>query len=178
MIHFMKKLRILFLCCGLILASLSFAESKEPAKLRSLPAAPTVQNEIPNIFRKIVVTLRRIFGIRQKPFREAPLPSVTNLVLDKTEVFSTCSTDGKSCSDNIQTIEISTEVFDPENNVLTYIYKVSGGEIIGTGAKVKWNLSGVKPGTYTITAGADDGCGVCGLTKTKEIKVLECPNCN
>ncbi len=49
--------------------------------------------------------------------------------------------------------------------------------IIGKGKKVIWDLSNVKTGTYTITADADDGCGVCGKTVTKEIKIIECPNC-
>ena len=31
------------------------------------------------------------------------------------------------------------------------------------------------PGTYTITVGVDDGCGVCGKTITREIKVVETP---
>ncbi len=31
------------------------------------------------------------------------------------------------------------------------------------------------PGTYTITAGADDGCGVCGNIVTKRVTVTRCP---
>lgn len=139
---------------------------------------PPAESEIPNIFRTIAVAIKRIFGIKRKPFYESPPPSVSNLVLDKTEVFSTCAADGKSCADNIQTIEVSTEAFDAEPQFLQYHYVVSGGKIVGKGAKVTWDLSGVKPGTYKITAGVDDGCGVCGLTQTKEIKVQECPNCN
>jgi hypothetical protein len=39
---------------------------------------------------------------------------------------------------------------------------------------VKWDLTGVSPGTYTITVGADDGCGICGTTKTEEVTVIKC----
>ncbi len=35
-------------------------------------------------------------------------------------------------------------------------------------------MSGVRPGTYTITVGVDDGCGICGKTQTKTIEVKEC----
>ena len=39
---------------------------------------------------------------------------------------------------------------------------------------MKWDLSGVAPGTYTITAGVDDGCRICGKTKTRTLTVAEC----
>lgn len=65
---------------------------------------------------------------------------------------------------------ISTGV-DPENDVLTYVYYVSAGKIVGEGPKVIWNLKGVAPGTYTITACVDDGCGICGKTITKEVVI-------
>ena len=38
-------------------------------------------------------------------------------------------------------------------------------------------MSGVRPGSYTITAGVDDGCGICGETKTQTVEVKECPDC-
>jgi hypothetical protein len=58
--------------------------------------------------------------------------------------------------------------------VLTYNYTVSGGRIVGTGANVSWDVSGLTPGTYTITAGVDDGCGLCGKTQTQTITIAEC----
>ncbi len=69
---------------------------------------------------------------------------------------------------------VTTTAVDPENDVLTYNYTVSGGRIVGQGANVSWDLTGVNPGTYTITAGVDDGCGVCGQTKTQTITVEKC----
>jgi len=45
-------------------------------------------------------------------------------------------------------VDAEVSVLDPENDVLTFSYKVSGGRIIGTGQKVKWDLTGVSPGTY------------------------------
>jgi hypothetical protein len=69
---------------------------------------------------------------------------------------------------------VTTTAVDPENDVLTYNYTVSGGRIVGQGANVSWDLTGAQPGTYTITAGVDDGCGVCGKTQTRTITVTEC----
>jgi predicted metalloprotease with PDZ domain len=102
---------------------------------------------------------------------------VTKVVLNQNEVISTCPTNSNICSDIKRTVEISTEANNPENAMLLYNYTVSGGKIIGTGQKVIWDLSGVRPGTYMITVGVDDGCGFCGATKTMEVKVIECPNC-
>lgn len=76
---------------------------------------------------------------------------------------------------NKEKIEIWTEASDPQNDVLTYLYHITGGEIIGEGKKVIWDLSDVKPGEYKITAGVNDGCGVCGQTKTRVVYVVECP---
>jgi len=75
-------------------------------------------------------------------------------------------------------IDVATTAEDAENDVLKYSNTVSGGRIIGSGANVKWDLSGVHPGTYTITAGVDDGCGICGKTETKTVTVVACdPSC-
>jgi hypothetical protein len=66
---------------------------------------------------------------------------------------------------------------DAENDTLTYSYTVSGGRVVGQGANVNWDLSGVKPGSYTITSAVDDGCGFCGKTQTQTITVKSCPDC-
>lgn len=162
---------------GLILSLVSFAETKDKQETKILPAAPTAQNGIPTLLRSLIVRIKQIFGIKRRPII-CPVPNVTNLTLSRTEITTSCAAKKDSCPENLQSVEVIPEIVDPANNVLLYVYKVSGGEIVGSGAKVTWNLSGVKPGTYTITAGVDDGCGVCGLTQTREIKVIECPNCN
>jgi len=82
-----------------------------------------------------------------------------------------------ACADTSRTISVATKASDPENDVLTYNYTVSGGRIVGTGANVQWDLSGAQAGTYTITTGVDDGCGVCGKTDTRTIRVETCPDC-
>jgi hypothetical protein len=81
--------------------------------------------------------------------------------------------EGQNCSDD-QTVSISTKASDAENDPLTYSYTVSGGRIVGNGANVSWDLTGVQPGNYTVTVGANDGCGICGNTKTETITVERC----
>ena len=110
-----------------------------------------------------------------------PFANVADLVLSKTEFTTDCpaakATETVADFDYAK-IEIATtgESADP-TDVLTYNYLVSAGKIVGSGANVVWDLSGVKPGTYTITAGVDNGCGVCGTTKTVTVRINEpfCP---
>ena len=66
-------------------------------------------------------------------------------------------------------ISVVTVAIDVENDLLTYSYTVSAGKITGRGSSVEWDLSGVSPGTYSITVGVDDGAGIVGTTKTKMI---------
>ena len=87
--------------------------------------------------------------------------SVTGLNLSAVEIDLSSTT----------TVSVNTAAIDAENDVLTYNYTVSAGKIIGTGPNVTWDLTGVSPGTYTITAGVDDGCGICGKTMTKTVVV-------
>jgi hypothetical protein len=66
-------------------------------------------------------------------------------------------------------IAIPQDVGDEE--VLNFNYTVSGGEIVGKGPRVKWDLSKVQPGIYAISGGADDGCGFCGPLTTRFVSV-------
>lgn len=103
--------------------------------------------------------------------------TVSNKVINLPCPPGTRPAEGQTCADS-QSLSVTTTAVDPENDTLVYNYTVSGGKITGSGANVTWDMTGVRPGTYTITAGVDDGCGVCGQTKTETITVQECPNCN
>lgn len=114
--------------------------------------------------------------------RQGPIvnqvPNVTNVELGETTITTPCPEgqvrrEGATCSDDM-TVSVRTTAVDPENDVLTYNYTVSGGRIVGTGANVDWDLTGVSPGTYTITSGVDDSCGVCGQTQTRTVTVAAC----
>jgi hypothetical protein len=117
---------------------------------------------------------------RGNPPIENKPANVDSVTLDSMEVVLPCApgTVSKSgaCRDD-QTVSVSTKATDPENDNLTYSYTVSGGRVVGQGANVNWDLSGVRAGTYTITSAVDDGCGFCGTTKTQTITVRNCPDC-
>lgn len=55
--------------------------------------------------------------------------------------------EGADCDTNMR---ITVSSAKPENKMLEYEYTISGGRIIGEGAKVIWDMTGAKPGTYQI----------------------------
>lgn len=120
-------------------------------------------------------------GRRNKRQGDIPRPfaNVNSVTLSNTRVVIPCEPgtvprEGAQCPEGT-TITVATNASSTDaTDVLTYNYTVSGGRIVGSGANVTWDLSGVRPGTYTITAGADNGCGVCGTTKTETITVEKC----
>lgn len=105
---------------------------------------------------------------------------VDSVTLSKTTISLPCAPGTRSasgaCSDEMS-VNVTTAASDVENDQLVYNYTVSGGRVVGSGANVSWDLSGVRAGSYTITAGVDDGCGICGETKTQTVEVRECPDC-
>jgi hypothetical protein len=96
--------------------------------------------------------------------------NVDNLYLSQTEIAWEAEND-RGDQSTPRLIEVSTAASDPEGDVLTYNYEVSAGKIVGQGKKVVWDLTGVRPGTYLITAGVNDGCGICGMTKTRRVEI-------
>jgi hypothetical protein len=106
-------------------------------------------------------------------------PNVTDLVLDRLELrpkpLPPEQMTGEVVSSPDMMINIATNAVDAENDVLDYYYVVSAGRIVGSGPNVQWDLSGVPPGTYTITARVDDSCGVCGKTVTKGVIIIGKP---
>lgn len=115
---------------------------------------------------------------RGNPDKLVPPSDVTAVDIDSVEVTLPCppGTSSTQCRDD-QTVAVRTSATNPANDTLTYNYTVSGGRIVGQGASVNWDLSGVRAGTYTITAAADNGCGFCGKTQTKTITVKDCAGC-
>ena len=103
-------------------------------------------------------------------------PDVTELELEKTEVVLPLPEGSPpSYPDYSQSLilQVKTTSFDPEGDLVKNYYTVTGGRIVGDGANVFWNLHKVRPGTYTITASVNDGCGFCGAKITKTITVRE-----
>ena len=48
---------------------------------------------------------------------------------------------------------------DPDGDPLTYTWRTNGGQIVGTGAAVQLDTTGLAPGAYTATVRCEDGRG-------------------
>lgn len=104
-------------------------------------------------------------------------PTLENLILSEREIKQSCDLINGYCSDAAQSITVRTIAADPENDVITYDYKVSSGKIEYTGWQVKWNLSGVKRGTHSISVCVSDSDFFCRKTITKKVRVTKCSDC-
>ncbi|HZS04263.1 MAG TPA: PKD domain-containing protein [Blastocatellia bacterium] len=71
-------------------------------------------------------------------------------------------------------VALRANASDPDGDTLLYSWTTSGGRIVGDGANVTFDASGLAPGDYTVTAQVDDGCG-CVAFDTKTIRVENCP---
>jgi outer membrane protein OmpA-like peptidoglycan-associated protein len=56
-------------------------------------------------------------------------------------------------------VRITAIARDPDGDPLTYSWRTNGGQIIGSGASVQLDTSGVAPGSYTVTGRVEDGRG-------------------
>jgi hypothetical protein len=56
-------------------------------------------------------------------------------------------------------VGISASAQDTSGTPLTYTWRTTGGQIIGSGASVTFDTTGLAPGTYTITGRVENGKG-------------------
>ncbi len=107
---------------------------------------------------------------KNKRWTRKPVPK--NLIIDYNLPAHVRNVTLTQIPDELRKFDVLVDALDPEIDVLMYNYQITGGRIIGVGHRVVWDLTDVNPGTYKITAGVDDGCGICGqyITKTVVIK--------
>ena len=54
---------------------------------------------------------------------------------------------------------ITSSASDPDNDPLTYSYSADSGQIIGSGARVRFDSTGLRPGNYRVRCMVSDGRG-------------------
>ncbi|HEY2647042.1 MAG TPA: PKD domain-containing protein, partial [Candidatus Acidoferrales bacterium] len=87
----------------------------------------------------------------------------------------TCSTDRNSVFAG-ERVHISTNASDPDGDPLTYTWRANSGRIVGNGASVDFDSTGLAPGNYTITVRVDDGRGgAADCSSTVEVKAVPPP---
>ena len=84
----------------------------------------------------------------------------------------TCSADRSSVFAG-ERVHITTNASDPDGDPLTYTWRTNGGQIVGSGAAVDLDTSGLAPGNYTVTVRVEDGRGgAADCTSTVEVKAV------
>jgi outer membrane protein OmpA-like peptidoglycan-associated protein len=56
-------------------------------------------------------------------------------------------------------VVLQAQCSDPDNDPVNYKWSATGGGVEGSGAETRWNPSGAKEGSYTVTVVCDDGRG-------------------
>lgn len=167
----MPRIKVIILGSCLLLASISTVYGSEDdifGNCGDSPRGPADQS--PKAVRAAKKEFRKQYGPKI-PYCPNYFANVTNLILDQWELVA-----GANIGPQGQ-VNVFTEYSDPENDVVTFNYRVSGGRIIGQGARVVWDLAGLAAGTYMIMAGVNDGAGVCGEIKKRKVEILECAGC-
>jgi hypothetical protein len=179
----MRKLLLLTVCiCFVFSSAATYCAEKFEVK-----ASTTVsQKAFPNLFRPIKNIFKRLFGLkRNRIIVEYPKPNMKSLSLSQNQTLLAKLSHGfptvhNGCLRSSQVVNVSTEIdksgteMFKKNIQYTQRYIVTAGKIMGEGSDVIWDLSGVKPGTYQITADAAFIDGLFnGISLTIEICVIE-----
>lgn len=144
------------------------------ASINGIPTGFGLSSDPHGFGMQATIGRRNSRGAGEKKNSEA---NVDGIEMSDTEVHLPCAPgtvpkSGEKC--DAPQISVRTKASDADGDTLIYNYTVSGGRIVGQGANVTWDLSSARPGTYTITAAVDDGCGACGKTKTETVTVKDC----
>ena len=87
----------------------------------------------------------------------------------------TCMADRSSVFTG-ERVHITTNASDPDGDQLTYTWRANAGQVVGTGAAVDFDTSGLAPGNYNITVRVDDGRGgAADCSSTVEVKPVPPP---
>jgi len=87
----------------------------------------------------------------------------------------TCSADRSSVFAG-EKVHINTNASDPDGDPLKYTWRANAGQIVGTGAVVDFDTSGLAPGNYTVTVRVEDGRGgAADCSSTVEVKAVPPP---
>src|SRR5579864_5392902 len=86
-----------------------------------------------------------------------------------------CSADRSSVFAG-EKVHITTNASDPDGDPLTYSWRANAGQIVGNGAAVDFDTSGLAPGNYSVTVRVDDGRGgAADCSSTVEVKAVPPP---
>lgn len=119
--------------------------------------------------------------VKENSYEIVPPAKIKELILDKTELIAGCPVGrlGRiSCPLGSCEISITSVAVAPDGENLTYKYETFAGKIVGSSDRVIWDLSGLRPGKYSIKVSASDDGTVFGNPETATIEIKENPYCS
>jgi outer membrane protein OmpA-like peptidoglycan-associated protein len=73
-------------------------------------------------------------------------------------------------------VHITTTASDPDGDPLTYTWRANGGQVVGSGAAVDFDTTGLAPGAYSVTVRVEDGRGgAADCSSTVDVKAVPPP---
>jgi hypothetical protein len=109
-------------------------------------------------------------------------PDVEDVILDNSIALACPQTRRpgpapSGCTKEGMIVDVVTKASNVTGD-LEYYYAVSGGEVLGGGPNVKWDLRNTIPGTYTITVGIGKNNVVSGRIITRTLTETLCSHCD
>jgi hypothetical protein len=122
-----------------------------------------------------------LFGTRadqiQKKGRVQNRPPLISKFESSDPIVSTCLGFHEYCEQkHRRTVSLTVNATDPDNDLLTYSYSPTGGEIFGEGASVSWKLGDQPYATYSNTVTVTDSKGA-SSSATLKVSVTRCEHC-
>jgi len=120
-------------------------------------------------------------GHRNARSTPAPLnggPTVNSVTASSSSITRPCpeGTSSDTCPTSANyVVQLTANATDPENDVLTYTWTVTGGKISGEGKNVTWDLTGSQPGSYTASVQVSDASH--SASGTANVTIADCSNC-
>jgi hypothetical protein len=119
---------------------------------------------------------RKSYALNVIPMATPPEQNETDkLVLDKNTICAPCPPGVKPlprlpCEHNMAIVVSASKSINDKD---VYSYTISGGRIVGEGAKVVWDMTGAQPGTYQIRVDIKDKSKGQKRTESATITVLD-----
>ncbi|HUF05689.1 MAG TPA: hypothetical protein VMM38_16125 [Aridibacter sp.] len=91
-------------------------------------------------------------------------PQVKEITIKDSKSESVCSSQFSTCVFSNRILDVTVDTENPDKDVVLIIYEVSGGKVNSRKEVATWDLTSVNPGSYMLTACADNGAGCMGRT--------------
>ena len=122
----------------------------------------------------LILSAVSVSAQRQRPTPEPPRPPTVALEADA-QVVTICPEDQGAFPTRIR---LRANASSPDGNPLRYRWTATGGQIVGEGTEVIWDLTNARPGTYIARIDVESGPvgdPLCNAFTTVPVVVRTCP---